>query len=227
VRILLVDDEQQVLRLVEKLLIKEGYVCDRAERGLDAVEAAQSDVYSAIVLDVRLPDIDGYEVCRRLRDAGCWTPILMLTARGELDDRVTGLDAGADDYLAKPFQNAELLARLRSLTRRSMGPRPSALAVGDLYLDPAEHTVSRAGHRIDLTAKEFSLLEYMMRRPMTVLSRDELLDAIWGYRYGRKVVDVYVSYLREKIDKPFDVSSIRTVRGVGYELVESSAAESA
>lgn len=218
-RVLLVDDERRVLSFLERLLHGEGYECDLAETGTQALESVDEHSYAAIVLDVTLPDIDGFEVLRRLRDKGCWAPILMLTGRQDLDARVTGLDAGADDYLCKPFENAELLARLRALTRRPVAPRPSVVVVDDLRLDPAEHTVARGGQTIDLTTKEFALLEFLMRRAGTVVSRAELLDAIWGYRYGPKVVDVYVSYLRDKIDRPFGVSSIRTVRGIGYELV--------
>jgi two-component system OmpR family response regulator len=225
--VLLVDDDDRVLRLLTKLLNSEGYTCDRAGSGSRAVELAHEHEYSVIVLDVRLPDIDGFAVCRQLRDAGCWAPILMLTARGELGDRVTGLDAGADDYLPKPFENAELLARLRSLTRRNLAPRPTVLVAGDLRLDPSDRSVSRAGQLIGLTTKEFALLEYLMRRAGTVVPRAELLDAIWGGHYGPKVVDVYVSYLRDKIDRPFDVSSIRSVRGIGYQLVERTADVSA
>lgn len=220
-RVLLVDDDPRVLRLLEKLLGSQGYASDRATSGDEALASASEHPYDVIVLDVRLPDIDGFEVCRRLRDAGCWSPILMLTARGEVDDRVAGLDSGADDYLAKPFDNAELLARLRSLTRRTVAPRPVALVVGDLRLDPAEHSTHRGDQEIELTPKEFSLLEYLMRRAGTVVSRAELLDAIWGYRYGPKVVDVYISYLRDKIDRPFGLSTIRAVRGVGYQLATS------
>ena len=218
-RVLLVDDERRVLSFLERLLHGEGYECDLVETGTQALARAEEHSYGAIVLDVTLPDIDGFEVSRRLRDQGCWAPILMLTGRQDLDARVTGLDSGADDYLCKPFENAELLARLRALTRRSVAPRPPIVVVDDLRLDPAEHTVSRGTQTIDLTTKEFALLEFLMRRAGTVVSRAELLDAIWGYRYGPKVVDVYVSYLRDKIDRPFGVSSIKTVRGIGYELV--------
>jgi two-component system, OmpR family, response regulator len=222
-RILLVDDERRVLRFLDRLLRAEGYECDLVQNGHEALTAAAEHSYGAIVLDVRLPDIDGFEVSRRLRDEGCWAPILMLTGKHELDARVMGLDAGADDYLCKPFENAELLARLRALTRRSVAPRPPVLLVDDLRLDPAEHTVARGERPIELTTKEFALLEFLMRRAGTVVSRAELLDAIWGYRYGSKVVDVYVSYLRNKIDRPFGLTSIRSVRGIGYELVTQQA----
>ena len=218
-RLLLVDDDRRVLAVLENLLRREGYQCDRVQTGMQAVVAAMENPYGALVLDVSLPDIDGFEVSRRLRDEGCWTPILMLTGRGDTEDRVTGLDSGADDYLCKPFEKAELLARLRSLTRRGVSPRPPSIVVDDLRLDPADHSVFRGEQPIELTTKEFALLEYLMRRAGTVVSRAELLDSIWGYRYGAKVVDVYVSYLRNKIDRPFGHTSIRTVRGVGYELV--------
>ena len=212
------DDDRSILTFLEKLLRAEGYECDLVQSGSEALAIVAEHAYGAIVLDVRLPDIEGFDVARRLRDEGCWAPILMLTGRDDLDARVMGLDSGADDYLGKPFENAELLARLRSLTRRSVVPRPAVIDVDDLRLDPAEHTVARGTKAIELTTKEFALLEFLMRRAGTVVSRAELLDAIWGYRYGPKVVDVYVSYLRDKIDRPFGVSSIRTVRGIGYEF---------
>lgn len=221
-RILLVDDDPHVVRFVGRLLHKAGYEFDAVTDGHSAIDAATQHSYATVLLDVGLPDIDGFDVARRLRDAGCWVPILMLTARGEVDDRVAGLDSGADDYLGKPFENAELLARLRSLTRRNPSPRPPVLTVADLCLDPAARTVRRGQTDIELTAKEFALLEFLMRRAGSVVTRADLLDSIWGYRYGSKVVDVYISYLRDKIDKPFGISSIRSVRGVGYEFVDHS-----
>ena len=176
--------------------------------------------YDAIVLDLLLPGIDGFEVCRRLREGGVWTPVLMLTARDSVEDRVAGLDAGADDYLQKPFSFAELYARLRALVRRGSPERPTVLEVDDLRLDPATRRVWRNGTEIQLSTKEFALLETFMRRPGDVLSRDLLLEHAWDYAYEQRsnVVDVYVRYLRAKIDRPFGVHSIETVRGVGYRL---------
>jgi len=172
------------------------------------------------VLDVMLPGIDGFELCRRLREAGRWSPVLMLTARDAVEDRVAGLDAGADDYLVKPFSFAELLARLRSLARRPPLERPAVVEVGDIRLDPATRKVWRAGTEIHLSAKEFALLETFMRRPGEVLSRYQLLEHCWDYSYENRsnVVDVYVRYLREKVDRPFARASIETVRGAGYRL---------
>jgi two-component system OmpR family response regulator len=176
--------------------------------------------YDAIVLDVMLPGADGFEVCRRLRGNGVWAPVLMLTARDEIDDRVNGLDAGADDYLTKPFAFEELLARLRALARRAPVERPSVIEVGDLRLDPAAHRAWRGEQELDLTAKEFALLELFMRRPGMTLSRTQLLDGAWDIAFESRsnVVDVYVRYLRDKIDRPFGRSTIQTVRGVGYRL---------
>jgi two-component system OmpR family response regulator len=167
-----------------------------------------------------LPDTDGFDVCRRIRAARVWTPILMLTARDTVEDRVTGLDAGADDYLAKPFSLAELMARLRALVRRGAAERPVVLTVGDLSLDPSTRRVHRGGTDIDLSPRETALLEVFMRRPDQVLSRDQLLDHAWDIAYDNRsnVVDVYVRYLREKIDRPFGRATLETVRGVGYRL---------
>jgi two-component system OmpR family response regulator len=171
-----------------------------------------------------LPDMDGYEVCRRLRDAGRWSPVLMLTARDAVPDRVAGLDAGADDYLTKPFSFAELLARLRALVRRGTPERPTAMQVGDLVLDPATRRVARDGTPIELTAREFALLEYLMRHPGEVLSRTRLIEHVWDFAFegDSNVVDVYVRYLREKVDRPFGRDTIETVRGAGYRLREEA-----
>jgi two-component system, OmpR family, response regulator len=172
------------------------------------------------VLDVMLPGIDGFETCRRLRDDGVWSPVLMLTARDAVEDRVAGLDGGADDYLVKPFSFAELLARLRALARRGPVDRPTVLEVGELRLDPATRQVWRGNAEISLSAKEFALLEAFMRRPGEVLSRYQLLEHAWDYAYENRsnVIDVYVRYLREKVDRPFGAKSIETVRGAGYRL---------
>jgi two-component system OmpR family response regulator len=181
---------------------------------------AQAVDYDAIVLDVMLPGLSGFDVCRALREQEVWSPVLMLTARDAVEDRVSGLDAGADDYLVKPFAIAELLARLRALTRRGSAERPAVLEVGDLSLDPARRIVRRAGTEVQLSAKEFSLLEILMRRPGEVLSRLALIEHAWDFAYETRsnVVDVYVRRLRAKIDRPFGRDSIETVRGVGYRL---------
>jgi two-component system OmpR family response regulator len=219
-RALVVEDELKMAALIRRGLTEEGYAADVARSGEDAVVMAASTPYDAIVLDVMLSGIDGFAVCRELRERGVWTPILMLTARDDVEDRVAGLDSGADDYLTKPFSFAELLARLRALTRRGLVERPTVLEVGSLRLDPATREVWRGGVQVELSAKEFALLETFMRRPGQVLSRLDLLDHAWDYAYENRsnVVDVYVRYLRSKIDRPFGLSSIETVRGAGYRL---------
>jgi two-component system, OmpR family, response regulator len=219
-RILVVEDELKMAGLLNRGLSEDGNAVDVARTGDDAVWMAQAVDYDAIVLDLMLPGVDGVEVCRRWRESGVWAPVLMLTARDAVEDRVAGLDAGADDYLAKPFSFAELSARLRALVRRGSAERPAVLEVGDLRLDPATHQVWRGRTEIDLSGKEFALLETFMRRPGDVLSRVQLLEHAWDYAYENRsnVVDVYVRYLREKIDRPFARSSIETVRGVGYRL---------
>jgi two-component system OmpR family response regulator len=220
VRILVVEDELKMASLLRRGLLEEGHAADVARTGDDALWMARAVDYDAIVLDVMLPGIDGIQVCRRLRESEVWSPVLMLTARDGVDDRVAGLDAGADDYLPKPFSFAELLARLRALVRRGAVERPAVLEVGDLRLDPATRQVWRGETEVQLSAKEFSLLEAFMRRPGDVLSRYQLLEHAWDYAYENRsnVVDVYVRYLRDKIDRPFDRDSLETVRGVGYRL---------
>jgi two-component system, OmpR family, response regulator len=220
VRVLVVEDESKMATLVRKALELEGYSVDVAMTGTDAVWMGTENDYDAIVLDVMIPEPDGFEVCRRLRADGRWAPILLLTARDSVDDRVVGLDAGADDYIPKPFSFAELYARLRALTRRGAPTRPRVLAVGDLELDPARHRVTRAGEEVELSPKEFALLDLFMRHPDEVLSRTTILEHVWDFAYDgtSNVVDVYVRYLREKIDRPFDRSTLETVRGVGYRL---------
>ena len=217
---LVVEDDVKMARLIRRGLAEEGVLVDIAPTGEAGLWRADASEYDAVVLDVLLPGIDGFEVCRRLRAAGNWSPVLMLTARADVEDRVEGLDAGADDYLTKPFSFAELLARLRALARRPPLERPAVLEAGDLRLDPATRTVRRGQKPIELSAKEFALLETFMRRPGQVLSRLDLLDHAWDYAYENRsnVVDVYVRYLREKIDRPFGRTSIETVRGVGYRL---------
>jgi len=206
--------------LLRRGLQEEGHAADVARTGDDALWMSAAVDYDAIVLDVMLPGIDGFETCRRLREAGVWAPVLMLTARDAVEDRVAGLDTGADDYLVKPFSFAELLARLRALARRGDPERPSLLSVGDLTLDPATREVRRGSDEIPLSAKEFALLETFMRRPGEVLSRLHLLEHAWDFAYDARsnVVDVYVRHLRRKIDEPFGRRSLETVRGAGYRL---------
>jgi two-component system OmpR family response regulator len=220
VRVLVVEDEEKLGQLLGRGLREEGHAADVAARGEEALWMARAVDYDAIVLDVMLPGADGFEVCRRLRHDGVWSPVLMLTARDAVDDRIGGLDAGADDYLTKPFSFEELLARLRALTRRAPVERPSVLEVGDLRLDPAAHRAWRGEQELDLSAKEFSLLEVFMRRPGVALTRTQLIDGAWDIAFESRsnVVDVYVGYLRQKIDRPFGRDSIETVRSVGYRL---------
>jgi len=220
VRVLIVEDDLRMASLLRRGLTGEGLAADVAGTGEDGLWMAQAHPYDAIVLDVMLPGIDGFETCRRLRGGGVWAPVLMLTARDSVDDRIAGLDSGADDYLVKPFAFAELLARLRALQRRGEGERPVVLEVGDLRLDPATREVTRGGERVALSAKEFALLEAFMRRPGRVLSRLELIEHAWDFAYENRsnVVDVFVRRLRRKIDEPFGRRSLETVRGVGYRL---------
>jgi two-component system, OmpR family, response regulator len=221
-RVLIVEDEVKMAGLIRRGLRSEGFAADVAVRGEDALWMADATEYDALILDVMLPGIDGFEVCRRLREKGIWVPILMLTARDSVRDRVAGLDGGADDYLVKPFSYAELLARLRALARRGPIERPAELSVGDLRLDPARRQVWRGEHEIELSAKEFAVLEIFMRRPGEVLSRFQLLEHAWDYDYENRsnIVDSYVRFLRKKVDRPFGVQSIETVRGAGYRLRE-------
>jgi two-component system, OmpR family, response regulator len=206
--------------LIRRGLTREGLAADVADTGEDALWMSGAHEYDAIVLDVMLPGIDGFETCRRLRTGGDWTPVLMLTARDAVDDRVSGLDAGADDYLVKPFAFAELLARLRALVRRGEPERPAVLEAGDLRLDPATREAWRGRQEIQLSAKEFALLETFMRRPGQVLTRLHLLEHAWDFAYENRsnIVDVYVRNLRRKIDDPFGRCSLETVRGAGYRL---------
>jgi two-component system OmpR family response regulator len=219
-RVLLVEDDVKMAALLRRGLVEEGLAADVAASGDDALWMARATEYDAIVLDVLLPGTNGFEVCRQLREGGSWAPVLMLTARDAVEDRVAGLDAGADDYLTKPFSFAELHARLRALARRAPLERPAVIEVGELRLNPATRQVSRGETEIHLSTKEFCLLEIFMRRPGQVLSRYHLLEHCWDYGYENRsnVVDVYVRYLREKIDRPFNRASIETVRGAGYRL---------
>jgi two-component system, OmpR family, response regulator len=220
VRALVVEDDVKLAALLRRGLLEEGHVADVARTGADALWMAGVRDYDVVVLDVMLVGIDGFEVCRRLRRSGVWSPVLMLTARDAVEDRVEGLDAGADDYLTKPFSFAELLARLRALGRRGAVERPPVLEVGSLRLDPASRQVWRGEHELALSAKEFALLETFMRRPGQVLSRYDLLEHAWDDSYENRsnVVEVYVRYLREKIDRPFGERSLETIRGAGYRL---------
>jgi two-component system OmpR family response regulator len=226
-RVLIVEDEVKMAGLIRRGLREEGLSADVACKGEDALWMAGSIQYDAIVLDVMLPGIDGFETCKRLRGEGVWAPVLMLTARDSVEDRVAGLDGGADDYLTKPFSFAELLARLRALARRGSVQRPAVLTAGGLTLDPSTRQVWRGDDEIFLSTKQFAMLETFMRRPGEVLSRYQLLEHAWDYEYENRsnVVDVYVRYLREKVDRPFGVKSIETVRGAGYRLREPSTAE--
>lgn len=224
-RVLIVEDEVKLAGIIRRGLRAHGLGADVAVRGEDALWMAAATEYGAIVLDVMLPGLDGLQTCRRLRADGVTSPVLMLTARDAVADRIAGLDSGADDYLVKPFAFDELLARLRALARRPGTPRPAILEVGGLRLDPAAREVSRAGAAIELTPKEFGLLEALMRRPGEAVSRFELLETAWddAYEHRSNVIDVYVRYLRDKVDRPFGTESIETVRGVGYRLRCSSA----
>jgi two-component system OmpR family response regulator len=219
-RVLVVEDELKMARAIRRGLEQEAFAVDVALNGEDALHQATEHEYDAVVLDVMLPEIDGFDVCAALRSRGRWVPVLMVTARDALEDRIKGLDVGADDYLVKPFAFGELLARLRALIRRGGSDRPAVLEVGDLTLDPAAHRVERAGHVVDLSAREFALLEYLMRHPGQVVSRTRILEHVWDTNYDglSNVVDVYVGYLRKKLERPFGRPLIRTVRSVGYML---------
>lgn len=218
--ILVVEDEMKMARAIRRGLENEGYSVETVATGDDAIFWAGEREFDAIVLDVMLPGRDGFSVCRALRDERIWTPVLMLTARGSVEDRIEGLDAGADDYLIKPFAFGELLARLRALLRRGPAERAPEIVVGDVRIDPAAHAVVRAGVRVDLSPREFALLEFLARHQGEVMRRGEILDHVWDYNYDglSNVVDVYVGYLRRKIEKPFGSSVIRAVRGVGYAM---------
>ena len=217
---LLVEDDVRMAAAMRRALRGAGVVADVAGTSDDSLWMVRAATYDAMVLDVMLPDVDGFETCRLLRADGVWVPIIMVTARGAVEDRVRGLDAGADDYLTKPFSLAELLARLRALVRRDPVERPSVIEVGSLRLDPAARQAWRGQTEITLSAREYAVLETFMRRAGQVLSQQQLLDAAWDFAYEHRsnVVEVYVRYLREKIDRPFGVHSIENVRGMGYRL---------
>jgi two-component system OmpR family response regulator len=218
--VLVVEDEVKMAALIRRGLSEQGLTVDVAGSGEDATGMALGSNYDAIVMDVMLPGIDGFETCKQLRTEGILSPVLILSARGGLEDRVAGLDGGADDYLTKPFSFPELLARLRALIRRSQSERPSLLVLGGLRLDPGSREVWRGEAEIGLSAREFTLLEVFMRNPGLVLSRMQLLDQAWEHEsaFHSNVIDVYVRYLRRKIDEPFGVHSIETIRGAGYRL---------
>jgi two-component system OmpR family response regulator len=220
VRVLVVEDEARMAGLLKRALQEEGHAVDIASDGPEGLWLATENAYEAIVLDVMLPGLDGIQLCRRLRESGSWVPVLLLTARDGVGDRVRGLDAGADDYLVKPFSLLELAARLRALARRGDRPRPAVLAEGDLRLDPATKRAWRAGTEVQLTPKEFALLEFFLRHPGRVLTRSQIIEAVWDFAYdgGSNVVDQYVKYLRRKVDVPFGRHDIETVRGMGYRL---------
>jgi two-component system OmpR family response regulator len=219
-RLLLVEDDSKLARAVSRGLRHEGFAVDVAADGDAALMDAAVWDYDAIVLDVMLPARDGLSVCRALRERGCWAPVLMLTARGQVGDRIDGLDAGADDYLIKPFDFGELLARLRALLRRAPLERPARLEIGDLLVDPATHTVMRGGDPVELSAREFAVLEYLARHAGEAVSRTRLIEHVWDVNFdgSTNIVDVYVGYLRRKLEEPSGRPLIRTIRGVGYAL---------
>jgi two-component system, OmpR family, response regulator len=219
-RVLVVEDDSRMAAAIRRGLRSEGIVADVAASSREALELGRAGEFDGVVLDVMLPDVDGFETCRLLRESGVWAPIIMLTARDSIEDRVRGLDEGADDYLTKPFSLAELLARLRALARRAPVERPTVLEVDDLRLDPATRQVWRGDVEIELSGREFALLETFMRRPGQALSQAQLLEAVWDTAHEQRsnVVEVYVRYLREKLDRPFGVTTLETVRGMGYRL---------
>ena len=220
VRILVVEDERSLAAALQRGLRAEGFAVDLSEDGLDGLVKARTGDYDAVVLDVMLPGQSGYRVVQALRAEGSWVPVLMLTAKDGEHDEADALDVGADDYLTKPFSFVVLVARLRALLRRGAPQRPAVLSAGDLSLDPATRRVVRAGVEVELTAREFSLLEYLLRRQGEVVSKTELLAHVWDAHLDTdlNLVEVYVGYLRRKLDAPFGRSSLQTVRGAGYRL---------
>jgi DNA-binding response OmpR family regulator len=219
-RVLVVDDEPRLAEGLKRGLEAEGFAVDVAHTGTDGLWLAREQQYAAILLDIMLPGMNGYVVCRTLRDEQNWTPVLMLTAKDGEWDQVEGLDTGADDYLTKPFSFAVLLARVRALIRRGAGARPATLAVGDLTLDPASREVKRGDSAIEVTTREFAVLEFLMRRAGQVVSKSEILDGVWDFAFegDPNIVEVYIGHLRSKIDRPFGRDSIRTIRGAGYRI---------
>jgi len=219
-RVLVVEDDTRMAAMLQRGLSEDGYSVDVTGDGEEAVWQATEVDYDVIVLDLMLPGLDGFEVCRRLRSAQRWAPVLMLTAREGVADRIRGLDSGADDYLAKPFSFGELSARIRALVRRGAPERPTVLSAGDLRLDPAVRDAWRGEAQLELSVKEFSLLEFFLRHPGEVLTRSQILEHVWDFAYDNasNVVDQYVAYLRRKVDRPFGVEQLETVRGAGYRL---------
>jgi two-component system OmpR family response regulator len=219
-RVLVVEDDPKLGPVLVRGLATDAIAADLVTTGREAIIRAGATDYTVIVLDVMLPDLDGFQVCRALRADNTFSPVLMLTARDAIDDRVQGLDSGADDYLVKPFSFVELLARVRAMSRRGPIQRTVMLEVGDLRLDSARHQVWRGETPIDLSRKEYAILEALMRHAGDVLSRFDLLEQVWGYDYENRsnIVEVYIRYLREKIDRPFERNTLQTVRGVGYRV---------
>jgi two-component system OmpR family response regulator len=219
-RLLLVEDDVKLARTVKRGLEGEGYGVDLAHTGGDALSAAEARDYDAVILDVLLPGLDGHQVCRTLRGRDPWLPILMLTALDAVEDRIAGLDTGADDYLVKPFDFGELVARVRALIRRGPSQRPTPLAVGELHADPLTRTVTWGSEAVELSPREYELLEFMLRRPDQVITRAQLLEQVWSadYEGSPNVVDVYIGYLRKKLEQPAQAPLIRTVRGAGFML---------
>jgi two-component system, OmpR family, response regulator len=222
VRVLLVEDELGLADAIVRGLASEGFEVDAVHDGLEGLWRAREHRYAAVILDIMLPGMNGYQICRTLREEGVWTPILMLTAKDGEWDEAEALDTGADDFLSKPFSFVVLVARLRAILRRGAAPRPAVLSVGDLHLDPASHEVHRDGTAVELTAREFALLEHLLRHPDEVVPKRALLEDVWGHDSDAdpNVVEVYIGYLRRKVDAPFDRRSIVTVRGVGYRVVD-------
>jgi DNA-binding response OmpR family regulator len=223
VRVLVVDDEERLAETVRRGLVAEGFAVDVVHDGTDGLWAATENAYDVIVLDIMLPGLDGYRVCRRLRRAGVWTPVLMLTAKDGEYDQADALDLGADDYLTKPFSFIVLVARLRALMRRGAPARPAVLTAGDLSLDPARHVVTRAGDELRLTPREYSVLEYLLRHRGDVVTKTDILTSVWDAHSESdpNLVEVYIGYLRRKVDQPYGRTAIETVRGVGYRLAEN------
>jgi two-component system OmpR family response regulator len=221
-RLLIVEDERRLAEGMKRGLEAEGFAVDTADNGIDGLWLAQQQPYAAIVLDIMLPGISGYTICRRLREQDHWTPVLVLTAKDGVLDEVEALESGADDFLTKPYTFAILVARVRALIRRGDAPRPPVLRVGDLSLDPASRRVERAGQPIDLTAREFAVLEFLFRKPGQVVGKRAILEGVWDFQFDGdpNIVEVYVRHLRNKIDRPFGRSSIETLRGAGYRLAD-------
>jgi two-component system OmpR family response regulator len=219
-RLLIVEDDLKLARTLQRGLEREGYPVDLAHTGDDALAAADARDYDAVILDILLPGMDGHAVCQALRDRDRWVPVMMLTALGDVEDRIRGLDTGADDYLVKPFDFGELLARIRALIRRGPSERPKPIVVGRLRADPFTRVVTWDGHSAELTPREYELLEFMLRRPGQLVSRSQLLEHVWseGYEGSPNVVDVYIGYLRRKLEQPSRPPLIRTVRGAGFVL---------